>query len=71
MIEMSKTSSRCMTITFQRTPDGFTGTEVRELLVGRRVGLDHSVSNTGVFTFKNMDNPAIMKVRWPSGTHAS
>ncbi|MPC59275.1 hypothetical protein E2C01_053291 [Portunus trituberculatus] len=66
VIEMYKTSSRCMTITFQRTLDGFTGTEVRELLVGRRVGLDHSVSNTGVFTFKNIDNPALMKVRWPS-----
>lgn len=68
VIEMFKTSSRCMTITFHRTSDGFTGTERRELLIGKRVGLDHTVTNTGVFSFKNMANPAIMRVRWPSGT---
>ncbi|KAG0696234.1 Apolipoprotein D [Chionoecetes opilio] len=66
VIEMFKTSSQCMTLTFQRTADGFVGTEVRELLMGSRVGLDHTVSNTGVFTFKYMANPALMRVRWPS-----
>lgn len=67
MIEMFKTSSRCMTLTFEATADGFTGTEVRELQVGRALGLDHTVSNTGIFSFKNKANPAVMRVRWPSG----
>lgn len=67
VIEMFRTGSHCMTLTFARTTEGFTGTEVRELAAGRAIGLDHSVSNTGVFNIRSMDYPAVMKVRWPSG----
>ncbi|XP_050690892.1 apolipoprotein D-like [Eriocheir sinensis] len=66
VIEMFRTGSHCMTLTFARTAEGFTGTEVRELAAVRAIGLDHTVSNTGVFTIRSMDYPAVMKVRWPS-----
>ncbi|XP_045108100.1 apolipoprotein D-like [Portunus trituberculatus] len=66
VIKIFSTNSRCMTVTFNRTADGFTATERRELFLGRKVGLDHILTNTGYFTIKNDDVPAQMSVSWPS-----
>ncbi|XP_063852547.1 apolipoprotein D-like [Scylla paramamosain] len=66
VVKIFSTNSRCMTVTFNRTADGFTATEKRELFLGRKVGLDHTLTNTGFFTIKNANVPSKMTVSWPS-----
>ncbi|XP_064117524.1 apolipoprotein D-like isoform X2 [Macrobrachium nipponense] len=66
VIEIFSTTSKCMTMTFNRTGTGFKVTEAREFVVGRMVNIDHTFSNTGTFTIDDPSNPAVMKANWPS-----
>ncbi|XP_068200486.1 apolipoprotein D-like [Palaemon carinicauda] len=66
VIEIFSTTSKCMTMTFNRTDTGFKVTEAREFMVGRMVNVDHTFKNTGTFTINDPTTPAIMKANWPS-----
>ncbi|XP_071520093.1 apolipoprotein D-like [Panulirus ornatus] len=66
VIEITSTSSRCMTMNFTLTDSGFMVTEVRQFFLFNKFNLDHTFTNRGFFFMTDSSNPAKMVANWNS-----